>query len=153
MCSERLHFQKLSFVANVAFLMILAWRSHDIFWLIKLRKSVRILSFSSLYFPALGLNTEKYRVSGKIQTRKTLNTDTFLAVHRLLKVKKILCRESHFYLLINHAILPTDFNWSNLDHGSMIFYVDFMLAFFIFVKAFDYFSAINTTLFFVFYTV
>ena len=109
MCSERLHFQKLSFVANVAFLMILAWRSHDIFWLIKLRKSVRILSFSGLYFPALGLNTEKYRVSGKIQTRKTLNTDTFLAVHRLLKVKKILCPESHFYLLIGLFLLTTQF--------------------------------------------
>ena len=50
-------------------------------------KSVRIRSFSSPYFPAFGLNTERYGVSlriqsecGKIRTRKTPNTDTFHAV-------------------------------------------------------------------------
>ena len=49
-------------------------------------KSVRIRSFSSPNFPAFGLNTEKYGVSlriqskcGKIQARKTPNTDTFHA--------------------------------------------------------------------------
>ena len=47
-------------------------------------KSVRISSFSGLYFPAFGLNTERCGVSlrfqpecGKIRTRKSLNTDTF----------------------------------------------------------------------------
>ena len=47
-------------------------------------KSVRIGSFSRLYFFALGLKTERYSVSfriqsecGKIRTRKTPNTDTF----------------------------------------------------------------------------
>ena len=50
-------------------------------------KGVRIRSFSSPYFPAFGLNTDRYGVSlriqsecGKIRTRKTLNTDTFHAV-------------------------------------------------------------------------
>ena len=49
-----------------------------------LRESVRVWSFSRPYFPAFGLNTEKYGVSlriqfecGKIRTRKTKNTDTF----------------------------------------------------------------------------
>ena len=50
-------------------------------------KSVRIWNFSGLYFPAFGLNTEKYSMSppiqskcGKIRTRKTLNTDIFHSV-------------------------------------------------------------------------
>ena len=50
-------------------------------------KSVRIRSFSGQYFPAFGLNTERYGASpriqsecGKIGTRKTPNTDTFHAV-------------------------------------------------------------------------
>ena len=50
-------------------------------------KSVRIRSFSCPYFPAFGLNTERYEVSLRIQsecrktrTRKTPNTDTFYAV-------------------------------------------------------------------------
>ena len=51
-------------------------------------KSVLIRSFSGPYFPAFGLNTERYSVSlriqsecGEIQTRRTLNTDTFHAVY------------------------------------------------------------------------
>ena len=50
-------------------------------------KSVRIWSFSGPYFLAFRLNTERYRVSvriqfecGKIWTRKTPKTDTFHAV-------------------------------------------------------------------------
>ena len=50
-------------------------------------KRFRIRSYSGQYFPAFGLNTEKYGVSlhiqskcGKIQTRITPNTDTFHAV-------------------------------------------------------------------------
>ena len=51
--------------------------------------SLRILTayFSDPYFPAFGLNTERYGVShriqsecGEIPTRKTPNTDTFHAV-------------------------------------------------------------------------
>ena len=50
-------------------------------------KSVCIQSFSGPYFPAFGLNTERYTASSHIQsecwkiwTRKTLNTDTLHAV-------------------------------------------------------------------------
>ena len=50
-------------------------------------KSVRIDSYSGPYFPAFGLNTERYAVSlriqsecGKIQTRIIPNTDTFYAL-------------------------------------------------------------------------
>ena len=50
-------------------------------------KSARIRSFSGLYFPAFGLNTERYGVflliqskCGKIRTSKSLNTDTFHAM-------------------------------------------------------------------------
>ena len=59
-------------------------------------KSARIRSFSGPYFPAFGLNTEKYFVSlliqtkyVKIQTRKTLNTDTFRAVQNFGKISVI----------------------------------------------------------------
>ena len=51
-------------------------------------KSVRIWSFFGPYFPAFGLNTERYAVSlhiqsecRKIQTRKIPNTNTFHAVN------------------------------------------------------------------------
>ena len=51
-------------------------------------KSVLIGSFSGPYFPAFGLNTERCRVSlriqsdcGKMRTRRTPNTDTFYAVY------------------------------------------------------------------------
>ena len=48
-------------------------------------KSVRIRSFSGLYFPVFGLNTEIYRINLRIQykyrkiqtTKKTPNADTF----------------------------------------------------------------------------
>ena len=50
-------------------------------------KNVRIRSYSSLYFPTFGLNTERYGVSlriqsecGKIRTRITPNMDSFHAV-------------------------------------------------------------------------
>ena len=50
-------------------------------------KGVRIRSYSGLYFPAFGLNTERYGVClriqsecQKIRTRITPNTDTFHAV-------------------------------------------------------------------------
>ena len=51
-------------------------------------KSVRIASYSGLYFRAFGLNTERYGVSSRIQsewgemrTRITPNTDSFRAVY------------------------------------------------------------------------
>ena len=49
-------------------------------------KNVRIRSYSGPYFPVFGLNTERYGVSlriqskcGKMRTRITRNTDTFHA--------------------------------------------------------------------------
>ena len=51
-------------------------------------KSVRIRSYSGMYFPAFELNMERYRVNlrvqsecEKIRTRITPNTDTFHAVY------------------------------------------------------------------------
>ena len=67
-------------------------------------KSVRICSYSGTYFPIFGLNTERYGVClcihsecGKIRTRITPNTDTFLrnVAHRLNK----------FVLLKNSSLL------------------------------------------------
>ena len=53
-------------------------------------KSIRIWSFSGLYFLAFGLKTKKYFVSlliqskyGKIRIKKTPNTETF---HAMVKV-------------------------------------------------------------------
>ena len=54
-------------------------------------KSVRIWSYFGPYFPAFGLNTERYGLSiriqskrGKMRTRITLNTDNFHAVLSIL---------------------------------------------------------------------
>ena len=76
-------------------------------------KRVRIRSFSGPYFPAFGLNTERYSVSlrikskcGKIQTRKSLNTDSFhavtscLATHEATPKQSFLCQISSPVLLI-----------------------------------------------------
>ena len=72
--------------------MLIAWVSFNIisknWWrFLHCVKSVGIRSFSGPYFPAFGLNTEKYSVylpiqseCGKIQTKKTPNTDTFSAI-------------------------------------------------------------------------
>ena len=51
-------------------------------------KSIHIRRYSGTHFPTFGLNTERYRVSlriqsecGKMRTRITPNTDTFHAVY------------------------------------------------------------------------
>ena len=61
-------------------------------------KSVCIRSFSSPYFPSFGLNTERYSLSlriqskcRKIRTKKTPNTDTFHAVLFLHRNIRPLC--------------------------------------------------------------
>ena len=50
-------------------------------------KSIHIRIHSTLHFPAIGLNAERYSISlrikseyGKIRTRITVNTGTFYAV-------------------------------------------------------------------------
>ena len=57
-------------------------------------KNVRIRSFSGPYFPAFGLNMERFSVSLRIQSecwniqaRKTPNTDTFHAVSLMATVE------------------------------------------------------------------
>ena len=57
-------------------------------------KSARIQSFSGPHFPAFGLNTQRCSASlrvqsecGKIRTRKTLNTGTFLTVYVFLYLR------------------------------------------------------------------
>ena len=69
-------------------------------------KSVRIRSSSGLYFPAFGLNTERYGVSlhiqsecEKIQTTKTLNTDTF---HAVLVAAKLFARMNEFNIFFRY---------------------------------------------------
>ena len=59
-------------------------------------KSVHIWSYSGPYFPAFGLNTERYGISlriqsecGKIRNRITPNTDTIYTV--LNKTSEYLC--------------------------------------------------------------
>ena len=60
-------------------------------------KSVRIRSYSGPHFPTFGLNTERYSVSlriqskcGKMRTRITPNTDTFHAVNNRRYSEKVL---------------------------------------------------------------
>ena len=59
-------------------------------------KSVCIMTFSGPYFPAFGLNTERYVISLRIQsecrgiqTRETPNTDAFHAVYAIVKCNLI----------------------------------------------------------------
>ena len=61
-------------------------------------KSVRIRSYSGLYFPAFGLNTKRHSVSlriqsecGKTRTRITPNTYTVYAVSSILL--RLICTE------------------------------------------------------------
>ena len=68
----------------------------ELFWSVFSRIQTEygeIRSYSGPYFPAFGLNTERYSVSlhiqsecGKIRTRITPNTDTFYAVIALCLV-------------------------------------------------------------------
>ena len=60
-------------------------------------KSVHIQSYAGPYFPAFKLNTKRYSVFlriqsewGKIQTRKTLNTDTVFPVKHAKDKKNII---------------------------------------------------------------
>ena len=84
---------------------------HDDCTLRKSVKSVRIQSYSGSYFAAFGLTTERWGVSlrsqsefGKLWTRITPNTDTFLAVvfiiwfKTICFVKFIWCFSSEFSL-------------------------------------------------------
>ena len=86
---------------------------------LSLVKSVRIRNYSGPYFPAFGLNTERYGVShhiqsecGKIRTRITRNTDTFYAVslHIQSRCRKIRTRiapnTDTFYAVCTNEHIP-----------------------------------------------
>ena len=58
----------------------------SVIWITHCMKNVRVWSFSGPYFPAFGLNTERYGIflriqteCSKIWTRKTPNADAFQA--------------------------------------------------------------------------
>ena len=81
-------------------LRICTCRSWFLCRLVHCVESVRIRSYSGPYFPAFGLNTERYCASlriqsecGKIQTRITPNTDTFYAVV-VFKKSNTICETS-----------------------------------------------------------
>ena len=80
-------------------------------------KRVHIRSFSGSYFPAIGLNTERYGVSlciqskcGEIPTRKSPNTDTFHAVLVIILAKKLVYFTNQLY-----CFPQTGFNENSLD--------------------------------------
>ena len=82
-------FQKFRNMALYVFkcTKMLFWMKSPNYQTIHCVKSVNVRSYTGSYFPGCGLNTERYRVylrmqseSGKIQTRKMLNTDIFHAV-------------------------------------------------------------------------
>ena len=75
-------------------------------------KSVHIRGYSGSYFPAFGLNTERYGVSFQIQsecwiiqTRKTPNTDTFYAVND----KLVNARQSMLDWVLNTSLYEAIF--------------------------------------------
>ena len=74
--------------------LFVAWY-HIVFTILHCVKSVRLRSFSGSYFPAFGLNTERYGVflriqpeCGKIRTRIILNTGSLTAVFTAWKASK-----------------------------------------------------------------
>ena len=89
-------------------------------------RSVRIRSFSGLYFPVFGLNTEWYGVSlhiqsecGKIWAGKTPNMDTFHAVkaNQIMGIirRTIVYRNKH-----NSNLLFTILERPHLEYGSVV---------------------------------
>ena len=81
-------------------------------------KSVRIRSFCGPYFPAYGLNTERYCIHsecGKIQIRKTPNTYTFHAVvisyFSVIYYSKVIVKCKYHSSLI---FLQVPKNWATL---------------------------------------
>ena len=79
-------------------------------------KSVCTRSFSGPYFPAFGLNMERYSVSlciqsqcGKIRTSKTPNTDTFYAVYfpNILKILECMCKFNNWsFMAFSKQLFP-----------------------------------------------
>ena len=79
-------------------------------------KSVHIRSYSGPYFPAFGLNTERYGVSlciqsecGKMRTRITPNTYTFYGVLSLAKIRV------NMRLLLSYSTEMSDYKNANVE--------------------------------------
>ena len=97
-------------------------------------KNVRIRSNSGPYFPAFGLNTERYSVSlriqsecGKIRTRITPNRDTFYGVLSInLLSKKITNNESFHFSPTDHERILKEV--INLDNKNMKLLKTFLLT-------------------------
>ena len=75
-------------------------------------KSVRIGSYSGPYFPAFGLNTERYSIYlriqseyGRIRTRLAPNTDPFYAVE--------VCDELHLFTGVQQRVISAYHPQSN----------------------------------------
>ena len=84
-------------------------------------KIVHIPSFSGPYFPASGINTERYGVSlriqsesGKIRTRKTPNTDNFHGVSLSVNFE-----EKHFSCSLVPFDLDVCYNVNNTPSKSI----------------------------------
>ena len=94
-------------------------------------KRVGIRIFSGPYFPALGLNTERYSVSlriqselGKTQTRKTLNMDTFhTSKIRLILYKKVFKTKFDLILCAQTCNITKKYNQYNINvsYYSLVF--------------------------------
>ena len=85
-------------------------------------KNVRIWKISGPYFPAFGLNTERYSVSlriqsecGKTQTRKTSNRDTFNAV-----IDELNWIESFYFMLTKNTCSISRWVWNTKRKKSYI---------------------------------
>ena len=94
-------------------------------------KNVRIWSYSRSYFPAFGLNTERYGVSlhiqsecEKIRTRKSPNTDTF---HAVTVVKFILNKMNSKWMFFRRfSVLPLSLERSlKLRYCRTVYYLQF----------------------------
>ena len=80
-------------------------------------KSVRIRSFSGLYFPTFKLNTERYSVPfriqskcGKIRTKKTPNADTLRSVLEFVIILHILEPQVIFIVSLFNFLFHIHFN-------------------------------------------
>ena len=100
-------------------------------WVAHCVKSVRIRNYSGPYFPAFGLNTERYGVSlciqsafEKTQPRITPNTDTFHAV------VIILCKQAIIKLLLAYTFRKMFINCLNLMNGCLAYSFHELLMFF-----------------------
>ena len=85
-------------------------------------KNVRIWKISGPYFPAFGLNTERYSVSLRIQsecwktqTRKTSNRDTFNAV-----IAELNWIESLYFMLTKNTCSISRWVWNTKRKKSFI---------------------------------